>query len=663
LALINSSSRARSIRLLTALHDMAWVAAVVPIAFLVRTGDLPEWNASVLTLMGALLVASALCFYAFGLNQGSWRYASIEDLLGIIQSAVVAMLIAVIVSFIAFRLETIPRTVPLIGAVALIVLMSAPRLIYRLFKDRYVQRMFKPTHGGERVLLVGYCDEASVFLRSLGRQKTPLYQVVGIIDHGERHVGRKLHAVSVLGTLADLTGIVARFAASGAPIGKIVVGPSKADRAMMEQIVEMGAELGLPVYTLPSGSDLTASDEARAIKPVALRLDDLLGRAHADIDLAPVAAMLRDRVIMVTGGGGSIGSELVNQILSYRPKRLLVLDSSEYNLYAIEHRAREQHPDIDVVALIADVRDRDLVREIARAEQPELVFHAAALKHVPLVEHNPMEGVKTNILGTINVADAAVECGALAFVMISTDKAVNPTNVMGATKRFAEAYCQMLDRRGDVGTKFMTVRFGNVLGSAGSVVPLFTRQIAEGGPVTVTHPDMKRYFMTMREAVRLVLAASAKGLTTPQERGKIMVLDMGTQVRIVDLAQRMIQLAGLRPGVDIEIHFTGLRPGEKLYEERLADSEAVEPTGDAWLQMAQPRVVDPGAMGGAIGRLREAVGERDETKMLLALQAIVPEWTTQHRALRATVAAAAVPEARATAAMIELNSARERLRK
>ncbi len=651
--------RARVMRLLGALHDMVCVAAVVPIAFVVRTGELPEWTTAVLVFQGSLLFGAAICFQLFGLNQGSWRYASMDDLLGIIQSAVMAMLIAVIVTFLTSRLDTIPRLVPIIGVVALIVIMSGPRLLYRLIKDRYIQRMFNAAKGGERILIVGYCDEASVFMRHLERQKNPAYHVAGIIDHTGRHVGRRLHTARVLGTLDDLQGVVRALRASGAPVAKIVVGPSKVDRATTESILDLGSEIGVPVFSLPQTAQLMASNESSAIKPVAIRIEDLLGRPHADINMQPVAAMLSGKTILVTGGGGSIGSELVEQILAYSPRRLVVVDSSEHNLYSIDQTVRSKNPDQSFAAVIADVRERETIRAIMKAHRPDLVFHAAALKHVPLVEHNIVEGAKTNILGTINVADSAVEAGATAFVMISTDKAVNPTNVMGASKRFAEAYCQMLDRNPEYSTKFMTVRFGNVLGSAGSVVPLFTRQIAKGGPVTVTHRDMRRYFMSMQEAVTLVLAASAKGLSRQTERGKIMVLEMGTQIRIVDLANRMIQLAGLRPGVDIDIHFIGLRPGEKLFEERLEENEHIETTDDDWLLMAHPRDVEPRLLAGALARLKDALEARDEARVLLAIRAVVPELSTQQPQAGSEVEARTATAAPA----IDIADVRGRLRK
>ncbi len=633
--------RVKVIRFLGAAHDLACVALVLPIAFLVRTGDLPDMTSAVLVMQLTLMVAASACFYGFGLNQGSWRYASIEDLFGIIQSAVLAMLVAVLVTFASSRLETIPRAVPVIGCVVLIMLMSSTRLLYRLLKDRHVQRIFKGGRGGERVMIVGFSDEASAFLQNLGKQRKPAYDVVGIIDHSKRHVGRRLHSARVLGSMDDMVDLIGRFQASNKPISKIVVSPSKTDPDAMERILVHATELGLPVFTLPHAAELTLNDDTKPIKPMVIKLDDLLGRPNADIDLVPVASMLRHKVILVTGGGGSIGSGLVEQALSYLPSRLVIVDSSEHNLYTIDQLMREKYPYQDIKAIIADVRDRAAIRKIIADQRPDIVFHAAALKHVPMVEHNPVEGAKTNVLGTINVADAAVESGTAAFVMISTDKAVNPTNVMGATKRFAEAYCQMLDRRPDCLTKFMTVRFGNVLGSAGSVVPLFSRQIANGGPVTVTHPEMKRYFMSMKEAVKLVLAASAKGLSHPAERGKIMVLDMGVQVKIVDVASRMIRLAGLRPEIDIAITFTGLRDGEKLFEERLAANELIEPTEDAWLQMATPRDVDTKKMLGAIAALKDATESRDEARLLQAIRDIVPELSSARaRSLTAPVSVA-----------------------
>jgi O-antigen biosynthesis protein WbqV len=569
--------------------------------------------------------------YLYGLNQGSWRYASIEDLFGIIQSIVTSMIIALLITFVVSRLELVPRTVPLIAMAMLLMMMSGPRVLYRIYKDRFLQRVLIRSPRGEPVLVLGYTDEVDSFLRALGKQSDPEYRVVGIVDYNSRHIGRRLHSVKVLGGLPDLPQIITRMRENGTP--KFVVAPSKASAETLAQIIETATDLGLPLYTLPSSTLLISSAERAQINPVSIRFEDLLSRKPAQIDLGPISRMLSDKSVLVTGGGGSIGSELVQQIARYAPRELVIIDNSEYNLYTIDQIIRQAHPDLQVRTILADVRDRGGMHTILASTHAEMVFHAAALKHVPIVEENVVEGAKTNVLGTINVADAAVNCGALAFVMISTDKAVNPTNVMGATKRFAEAYCQSLDLASFNTTKFMTVRFGNVLGSAGSVVPLFSRQIAQGGPVTVTHPDITRFFMTMREAVKLVLSASARGLDKPGERGRIMVLDMGKPVKIVDLAQRMIELAGLRPGVDIDIEFTGLRPGEKLYEERLEANEHIESTEDLWLHTALPREVDATRLARAVARLEDAASRRSETDVLTALREVVPELSSKHNAL------------------------------
>ncbi len=651
------SNRARLIRIAGALFDLACAAAAVPLAYAFRLGEFPDFGGPILVLQLSLTAAALVSFYMFGLNQGSWRYASIEDLLSIIQSVVMAMLVAVLITFAVSRLEMVPRTVPIAAMMLLILMMSGPRLIYRIFKDRYLQRAFSADTSGEPVLIIGYSDEADAFMRALGKQKQPQYRVVGIIDHNSRHVGRRLHTVKVLGAMADLNAVVSALRNDGLPVAKLVVSPSKASVETMERIVELAADLGLPVFTLPSSADLIASDERGQISPQAIRLEDLLGRPPAQIDLTPVSVMLQDKTVLVTGGGGSIGSELVMQIARFAPREIVILDHSEFNLYSVDQMVRQAHPEVGVRAVLGDVRDRAAIQEITAAARPQLVFHAAALKHVPLVEGNVIEGARTNVLGTINVADAAVDCKALAFVMISTDKAVNPTNVMGATKRFAEVYCQSLDVVSQNATKFTTVRFGNVLGSAGSVVPLFTRQIAQGGPLTVTHPEMMRYFMTMREAVKLVLSASARGISNRAERGKIMVLDMGRPVKILDLALRMIQLAGLRPGVDIKVEITGLRPGEKLYEERLEANEHLVGTESDWLHIASPRDIDAPVLARAVLRLEDACNRRDETDALTAIREIVPELSSQHEALVGPDAARVANEP------IPISEARSRLRR
>jgi O-antigen biosynthesis protein WbqV len=377
----------------------------------------------------------------------------------------------------------------------------------------------------------------------------------------------------------------------------------------------------------------------------------LLGRPQAVLDREAMARLIRGRRILVTGAGGTIGSELTRQLAVYDPARLILLDNGEFLLYTIDAELRERFPKLAVSALLGDVRNRQRMDEVLAAERPEIVFHAAALKHVPMVEQNPVEGVLTNVIGSRNVAEAARAHGVALAVQISTDKAVNPTNVMGATKRIAEAFCQALDlnegghgRRGRSGTRFVTVRFGNVLGSTGSVVPLFTRQLAAGGPLTVTDPDVSRFFMTVREAVELVLEASATvGLADETEsRGKIFVLDMGEPVRIVDLARQMIRLAGLVPEQDVKIEFTGLRPGEKLHEELFHDAEAAVPTANPALRLAAPRTADYAVLARSIDELEEQARAGHEARVIDLLRLLVPEYRRD--------AGPATPEARPTRA-------------
>nr|WP_246200990.1 nucleoside-diphosphate sugar epimerase/dehydratase [Azospirillum brasilense] len=368
------------------------------------------------------------------------------------------------------------------------------------------------------------------------------------------------------------------------------------------------------------------------VRPIAL--EDLLGRPQAVLDRGAIASLVTGRRVVVTGAGGTIGSELVRQIAALKPETLTLVDAGEFNLYSIEMEVRERFPALALQAVIADVRDRDRIFRLFQAQRPHMVFHAAALKHVPLVEANPAEGALTNVIGTRNVADAARANGCQAMVLVSTDKAIRPTSVMGATKRFAECYCQALDMLpprdgGETATRYMTVRFGNVLGSSGSVVPLFTRQLAKGGPLTVTHPDMRRYFMTVREAVELVLQASAHGVARLEDRGKVLVLDMGEPVKIVDLARQMIRLAGYRPGHDIRIEFTGLRPGEKLFEEILTSTEAPSRTEADGVFLASPRVIDYALINRALGELETAARAGDAERVMTILSNIVPDFRAE----------------------------------
>lgn len=379
---------------------------------------------------------------------------------------------------------------------------------------------------------------------------------------------------------------------------------------------------------LPDPRRLERAGAAKSeIRPI--EVEDLLGRPQRVLDRSGLERMVAGRRVLVTGAGGTIGGELVRQLAALGPSYLALLDNAEYQLYLIDHEMAERWPDLPRVAILGDVRDRVRIDQVLARERPDLVFHAAAFKHVPLVEANPNEGVLTNVAGTRVVADAAAAAGVAAMVLISTDKAVNPASLMGVSKRVAESYCQALDvaalARG--GTRFVTVRFGNVLGSTGSVVPLFQRQIAAGGPLTVTDPEMTRYFMTVREAVELVLQACDLALSGPKdESGAIHVLEMGQPVKILDLARQMIRLAGLRPGDDIKITFTGLRPGEKLYEELFHDQENLVATGRPGILLARPRTADLAILARALDEIEEAARNRRTDDTLAALLRLVPEY-------------------------------------
>ncbi|MEX2454104.1 MAG: nucleoside-diphosphate sugar epimerase/dehydratase, partial [Rhodospirillaceae bacterium] len=484
--------------------------------------------------------------------------------------------------------------------------------------------------GYERIplLLVGAGDGTELFIRALSRDPGARYRVVGIVDEMGTNLRRSIHGVEVLGALVDLPAIVAALDARGRRPHRLVVTEEHLSPVGLQAMLDEAESLGLSLSRIPRLTQLRADfGQSVEIKPVAI--EDLLGRPQTLLDRASMAAMCSGARILVTGAGGTIGSELVRQICSFSPEEIILVDNSELHLYEIDLEVRDRFPDVRRRVVMADVRDRLRIGEVFENHRPRLVFHAAAMKHVPMVEMHPSEGILTNVSGTMNVADAARATSVQAMVLISTDKAVNPTSVMGATKRVAECYCQALDiaTAASAGTRFLTVRFGNVLGSTGSVVPLFQRQLAQGGPLTVTHPAVTRYFMTTREAVALVLQASALGSRTGEHRGTIFTLEMGDPVRIQDLARQMIRLAGLRPGQDIDILYTGLRPGEKLYEEPLHQSEELHPTELQGILLASPRTADFKMLDRLIRELVGAARTGNAERGLGLVRTIVPEYT------------------------------------
>lgn len=614
-------------------HDLLMAAASFLVAIYLRQGDqwVLGWDHGMLAVATASFTGvAAFAFLSSRMYKGVWRYASVSDLLTLIRGATITIGIFYLLVFLVTRLQDLPRSVLIINWFVLLALLGGPRFLYRSWKDR--RRAAKTAAGaGARipVLLVGAGDEAELFIRATTAPDAE-YRAVGLISERGARVGRNIHGIDVLGATDELEAVIEQLRAKGQAPQRLIVTDHRLDGAVMRQLLDDSDRLGLALARIPRLTDLKDGVEDKlTIRPIAV--EDLLGRPQAVLDRAGMEAMIKGRSVLVTGAGGSIGSELVRQIAGYGPGRLVLFEAGEFNLYSIDLELANAYPDLVRVPVLGDVRDKARVAEVMGLHRPDLVFHAAALKHVPMVEYNPDEGVLTNAIGTRIVADACVATGVGLMVQISTDKAVNPTNVMGTTKRVAEMYAQALDLSGTP-TRFVTVRFGNVLGSTGSVVPLFQKQLAEGGPLTVTHPEMTRYFMTVREAVELVLQASAFGVEHPDYRGKIFVLDMGEPVRIVDLARQMIRLAGLRPDVDVKITFTGLRPGEKLFEEIFHGAEPPVPTERKGILVAAPRAADAGELGAELARLEELCRQHQVEPAVAALRALVPEYTPDSRA-------------------------------
>jgi len=607
-------------------HDIFMASLSLPLSLWLRMGSSIDTVPTEFMVESTVLFAivAACVFWPMGLYRGIWRYASMNDLIQITKAVSLAVLIFVPILFVTSRAEFLPRSLPIINWFVLMALLGGPRFIYRLIKDRHFSLTADPTgKPGIPVLLVGAGDEAEAFIRDLHRQPGAAYRVVGILDEKGRRVGQHIRNVPVLGKPEDLTSVMRRLALRAERPQRMIVTRHGLDPAFMRSLLDLAETHGMSMARLPRLTELHSGiGDAIEVKPVAV--EDLLGRPQAVLDRPAMEELVKGSRVLITGAGGTIGSELVRQITALAPSRLDLVDNSEFNLYSIDLEIGEKTDGPEHVPHLADVRDETAMRSVFADARPELVFHAAALKHVPIVETHVAEGVLTNVGGSRIVADLCRETGARKMVLISTDKAVNPTSAMGATKRVAESYCQALDRaRGEGDCQFITVRFGNVLGSTGSVVPLFERQLASGGPLTVTHRDITRYFMTTREAVELVLQASTLGAGEP---GGIFVLDMGEPVRIVDLAEQMIRLAGKRPYEDIEIEFVGLRSGEKLYEELFHDSESLAPTDNASIQLATPRVADREVLEHAIDELWQAARDGNNAACRDQLGQLVPEF-------------------------------------
>ena len=586
--------------------DLAMVGTAWAAAFWLRFNlDVPpEFRRLAWSAAPVSLVAYAVGLVGLRVHRQVWRYTGLPELRQLMQGiGLGAVLTAAVI--LMLRLPHFPRSVLLLQPLMALMLLGAARATWRTVTE---ERHAAP-NGSRRVLVVGTLEDASEALRAL--KGSHEWQPVGIVSPHADEVGRALHNVRVLGGLHSLAAVAVQTRAHAALVASL---PGSAER---RDTLLCATEAGLPLFTLPRPDEWLRTE---ATGPRRIELDDLLGRTPVQLDVAGLAEMLSGQTVLVTGAGGSIGAELCRQIARFGAGRLVCVDISEFNVYQLEQELREAHPQMRGIYYTANVREVDRLQAIFERHRPAVVFHAAAYKHVPLMEQlNEIEALRTNVLGTLNVARVAAAHGVDRFVMISTDKAVNPTNVMGASKRLAELTVQGV-AAAHRGTQYVSVRFGNVLGSSGSVVPLFSAQIARGGPVTVTHPEIVRYFMTIPEAAQLVLQAGLMG-----QSGQIFVLDMGEPVRIVELARMLIRLSG-RTEQEVPISFTGLRPGEKLFEELLADDESTLPTPHPKLRVA--RVSGPVALDlAAVERWVKQAGPAPGEEALRAwLRTLVPEY-------------------------------------
>ena len=573
----------------------------VPAAFLERG----------LAVLPLVIGIQAAAFWRFGLYRGVWRFASLPDLLRIAQAVVVGMAISAAAIVVTRGMEGVPRAVFPLYAILLIGFLGGPRFVYRWLKDRGA---YHPV--SQRALIVGAGKAGEMLVRDLLRDAEVQFRPVAFVDDDPKKTGREIHGIRVVGTCDQIPAVVSRLR-----IDLILLALPSASSAQIRRIVEICERSGVPFRTLPRMQDLVSGQVSlKAMRNV--EIEDLLGRDKVTLDWNSIQAGLSGKCVMVTGGGGSIGKELCRQIARLSPSRLILFEQSEYNLYEVDRELRAKFTDLALTAVLGDVTDALAVNRTLGTYHPQVIFHAAAYKHVPLLEDQVRAAVINNVLGTHVVAAAAVRHGCECLVLISSDKAVNPANVMGMTKRVAEVLCQGLN--GQSKTRFLTVRFGNVLGSAGSVIPLFQEQIAAGGPVTVTHPEITRYFMTIPEACQLILQASVIGAG-----GEIFVLDMGKPIKISYLAEQLILLSGKKPGEDIEIVYTGLRPGEKLYEELFHDREQLDQTEHPKILLAHPRQLDRHEVEQGLGELRAACERGDEATIRAVLWHLVPEHTAR----------------------------------
>ena len=567
------------------------------------------------TMLPLVVLCHSAMSIGFAVPRGAWRFTSTHDIYPIVMSVCGGIAVSGFVGFLLTRLEFIPRVLFLVYGVLLIGLLSSCRLLYRSYHTPRLQG-----GAGKRVLIIGGGVAGNMLVIDLKNSTPLLYKAVGILDDNPRLKGSHIQGIRVLGTCSSLPQLT-----QGLHIEQVLIAMPSATTEEMSRIVDYCLDAEISYLTLPKVQEiLDGTARSRDLRPVAL--DDLLGRNPISLDIDLISSSLRNKNVLITGAGGSIGSELCRQVIQLGPASLILLEQNEFNLYSIAQEIDSMQCDIPLHARLGDVCDEPGIRLVFAQYEPDIVFHAAAYKHVPSLQGQVREAVRNNLVGTEVMARISCESGCKQFVLISTDKAVNPTSIMGATKRMAEILVQALNVDSEVA--FITVRFGNVLGSAGSVVPLFKKQIEAGGPVTVTHPDVTRYFMTIAEACQLIMQASAIG-----QGSEIFVLDMGSPVSIDFLARQYIRMAGSVPGRDIEIVYTGLRPGEKLAEELFHDDEKLSETTHHQINLAESRILDRGVVMTAVSSLLSKCEQSDVVGIEQIMKTLVPEYTPENNVI------------------------------
>jgi len=617
-------------------HDLLATAAAVVASFFIRfeeTGLADRWRFLAI-LLPAFVVYSGFVYVFSGLYKAKWRFTSLPDLFNIVRAATVLALTLLALDYVlvapnVYGTFFFGKITIVLYWLLQIAFLSGPRITYRYFRYTRTLRHAK-ARDSMPILVVGRTADADVLLRAIESGAVKRIRPVGILSPSLADRGQAIRGISVLGGPDDIEAVVGELSKSGTDVTRLVLTPTAlAPDAKPETILMRARRLGLVTSRLPSLDD---GGEALRLAPV--NVEDLLLRPKVRIDYRRLEAFVRDKSIIVTGGGGSIGAEICDRIVTFGARRILVIENSEPALHAVLEALAAKQSRAKIEGRLADVRDRARMFRLMKTFRPSIVFHAAALKHVPLLEQDWEEGVKTNVFGSVNVADAAAAAGAAAMVMISTDKAIEPVSVLGASKRFAEMYCQALDNefaRRSAGherpMRLIAVRFGNVLASNGSVVPKFKAQIEAGGPLTVTHPEMVRYFMTIREACDLVVTAASHALEQTQTDVAVYVLNMGQPVKIVELAERLIRLSGLEPGRDIDITFTGIRPGERLQEILFAREEPTAPIGIEGIVAAKPVSPSLDAMRGWLAALEQGLAREDRSVIFGVLHDAVPDFS------------------------------------